>query len=77
MDKLKAMSGNQFDSAYMNDMVQGHEKAVSRFQSEKSNAHNPAVLAVASSALPILQQHLALAKVIDASLRQARRLAKR
>jgi putative membrane protein len=68
MDRLKPMSGGQFDSAYMNDMVQGHEKAVSRFQSEKSNAHNPTILTVASSALPILQQHLALAKAVQASL---------
>ena len=68
MDQLKSMTGGQFDSAYMNHMVQGHEKVVSRFQSEKSNAHNPAVLAVATNALPILQQHLALAKAVQASL---------
>jgi putative membrane protein len=68
MDRMKSMSGSQFDRAYMNDMVQGHEKAVSRFQSEKSNTHNPTVLTVASSALPILQQHLALAKAVQASL---------
>jgi len=71
MEQLKSMSGDRFDSAYMNDMVKGHEKAVSRFQSEKLNAQNPAVLTVASSALPILQQHLALAKAVDASLREA------
>jgi putative membrane protein len=68
MDQLKSMSEGQFDSAYMNHMVQGHEKVVSRFQAEKSTAHNPTVLAVASSALPILQQHLALAKAVQASL---------
>jgi putative membrane protein len=68
MDRLESMSGGQFDRAYMNDMVQGHQKVVSRFQSEKSNAHNPTVLAVASSALPILQQHLALAKAVQGSL---------
>ena len=68
MDQLKSMSGGQFDRAYMNHMVQGHEKVVSRFQSEKSNAHSPAVIAVASSALPILQQHLSLAKAVQASL---------
>jgi putative membrane protein len=68
MDQLKSMTGDQFDSAYINHMVQGHEKVVSRFESEKANAHNPTVLAVASSALPILQQHLALAKAVQASL---------
>jgi putative membrane protein len=68
MDQLRSMSGSQFDSTYMNDMVKGHEKVVTRFQSEKSNAYNPTVLSVASSALPILQQHLALAKAVQASL---------
>ena len=68
MDQLKSLSEGQFDSAYMNHMVQGHEKVVSRFQGEKSIAHNSAVLAIASSALPILQQHLALAKTVQASL---------
>ena len=67
-DQLKSMSGAQFDRAYMNDMVQGHEKAVGKFESEKSNAQNPTVRDVVSSALPILQQHLALAKAVQASL---------
>jgi putative membrane protein len=68
VDQLETMSEGQFDLSYMNHMVQGHEKVVRRFQTEKLTAHNPAVLAVASSALPILEQHLALAKVVQASL---------
>jgi putative membrane protein len=70
MDQLKSMSGSQFDASYMSHMVQGHEKVISRFQSEKSTANNPTVLAVVSSALPILEQHLELnlAKAVKASL---------
>ena len=77
MDQLKSMSGAQFDSAYMNDMVQDHEKAIRRFESESSNAQNPAVVAVVSGALPILQQHLALAEAVDAWLSEESRRAAR
>jgi putative membrane protein len=68
MEQLKSMSEGQFDRAYMSHMVQGHENVVNRFEAELSSAHNPLVLAVTSSALPILQQHLALAKAVQASL---------
>jgi putative membrane protein len=68
MSPLKSMSGSQFDTAYINDMVKGHENAVSRFKSEKSSEQNPTIRAVASSALPILEQHLALAKAVQASV---------
>jgi putative membrane protein len=68
MDQLKSMSGPQFDTAYMKDIVDGHEKAVSKFNSEKSGARTPSIRTVASSALPILEQHLALAKAVRDSL---------
>jgi len=67
MEQLTSMSEDQFDRAYMDHMVQGHEKVVSRFQAEKSTARNPSVLAIVSGALPILRQHLALAKAVQAS----------
>lgn len=66
--KLNSASGPQFDSAYINDQVQDHEKIVQRFESEKSSAHDPTILTAASGALPILKQHLALAKAVQASL---------
>lgn len=68
MSQLESMNGSQFDTAYMKDMVNGHEMAVSRFRSESSSAQDPSIRAVVSSALPILEQHLALAKAVQASL---------
>ena len=68
MDKLKSMNGSQFDTAYMKHMVEGHETAVSKFKSEELSAQDPTVRAVVSSALPIIEQHLAIAKAVQASL---------
>lgn len=71
MGQLSSMSGSQFDTAYINDQVQDHEKVVSRFEAEQSNAHDPSIIAVASGSLPILKQHLALAKAVQSSLKSA------
>lgn len=68
MNQFKSMNGSQFDAAYIKDMVNGHEMAVSRFKSEKSSAQDPSIRAVVLSALPILEEHLALAKAVQASL---------
>ena len=67
-DKLKSMNGSQFDTAYMKHMVEVHETAVFKFKSEELSAQDPTVRAVVSSALPIIQQHLAIAKAVQASL---------
>jgi putative membrane protein len=75
MNELKSMSGPQFDTAYMKDMVNGHEKAVGKFRSEQLSADNTSVRTIASTALPILEQHLALAKAVRESLISHQNLA--
>jgi putative membrane protein len=64
MASLQEMSGARFDAAYMQHMVQGHEQAVQRFQSEKGRAESQPVEAVVAATLPIIEQHLALAKAV-------------
>jgi putative membrane protein len=65
IDKLSKLSGPQFDKAYMKDQVKDHEKDVREFQQEAQNGTNPAIKQFASQTLPILQQHLELAKSTD------------
>jgi len=64
MATLQEMSGAKFDAAYMQHMVQGHEQAVQRFKSEEGQAQSRPVEAVVSATLPIIEQHLALAKAV-------------
>jgi putative membrane protein len=61
---LQKMSGAKFDAAYMQHMVQGHEQAVQKFKSESDQAQSRPVEAVVSATLPIIEQHLALAKAV-------------
>jgi putative membrane protein len=62
MDSLGAMSGNAFDTAYMQQMVQDHRKTVADFQKQAQSGSDPALKSFAQKYLPIIQQHLQLAE---------------
>ena len=64
---LEKLSGNQFDQAYMDDMVRDHKKDVAEFEKESQSAHSPAVKNFAMETLPTLQDHLKQAKSIAPS----------
>jgi putative membrane protein len=62
--RLEKLSGDEFDRAYMADMVADHKKDVADFQRESSAAHDPAVKNFATQTLPTLQDHLKQAQSI-------------
>jgi putative membrane protein len=61
MDRLRGMNGDAFDTAYMQDMVQDHQKDVADFQKQAQSDGAPALKAFAQKYLPVLQQHLQMA----------------
>jgi putative membrane protein len=62
IEKLSKLSGPAFDKAYMRDMVKDHQKDVAEFQKEATNGSDPDLKAWAGTTLPILQEHLKLAR---------------
>jgi putative membrane protein len=62
MDRLRGMSGTAFDAAYMQHMVQDHQKDVSDFQKQAQGGSDPALKGFAQKYLPTLQQHLQMAQ---------------
>jgi putative membrane protein len=62
--RLSKLSGEQFDRAYMQDMVKDHTKDVLEFQHEIKVAKDPDVKNFAAQTLPTLQEHLSQAKTI-------------
>jgi putative membrane protein len=62
--RLEKLSGNDFDQAYMRDMVKDHTKDVAEFQKASSSASNPDVKSFAEETLPTLQSHLKEARQI-------------
>jgi putative membrane protein len=64
MERLARLSGMEFDKAYMKKMVEDHEKAVALFRMEKEEGHHPALKGYAAKNLPVLKEHLQLARQI-------------
>jgi len=62
MDRLRGMNGTAFDTAYMQHMVQDHQKDVAEFQQQAQSGSDPGLKSFAVKYLPVLQQHLQMAQ---------------
>jgi putative membrane protein len=62
IEKLSKLSGPEFDKAYIKDQVKDHKEDVSEFKNEANAGSDPNVKQFASNTLPILEQHLTMAK---------------
>lgn len=66
--RLNALSAApNFDAAYMQDMVSGHQDALALAQSCAANG-GPPIAAVAGGMVPVIQNHLSMAQAISANL---------
>jgi putative membrane protein len=61
-DQLSDLSGKNFDSAYVQHMVTGHEQAIGIFEREANSGENGALRRFAQHELPTLRTHEDLAK---------------
>jgi putative membrane protein len=68
-DHLSGLSGAAFDKAYMQHMVEDHEKDTAEFEKASTSAGDADLKAWAGKTLPTLQQHLQLAKDVSAKLK--------
>jgi putative membrane protein len=68
LDKVKGMSGDNFDKQWMKMQVQHHRKDVSDFQKQTNRAMD-SMSNFASSTLPTLQEHLRTAEQLQSSTR--------
>ncbi len=69
VDELKALTGADFDNAYVNEMGKDHEMDVAKFEDESKTASDPDVKAVAAKTLPTLKMHLEAIKAIQAKMK--------
>jgi putative membrane protein len=67
-DKLSKMKGAAFDRAYMAHMVTAHQQAVALFQKEATGGKDPDAKAWAAKTLPTLQEHLKMARGLNAKV---------
>jgi putative membrane protein len=68
VNKLNKLSGQAFDSAYMNQMVMDHQEDIANFTTQSRSAKSAAVRSLATNALPVLQQHLSLATQVRSQM---------
>ena len=71
--RLSKLTGDQFDKAYMKDMLQDHKSDIAAFQKESNSGADSDVKGFATQTLPTLQDHLKEAETIAPKVLQARR----
>jgi putative membrane protein len=66
--KLEGDRGANFDTAYIRDQVQDHEKTVQLLEHEIHSGHDPAVRQFAQETLQVVNHHLEMAKELESKL---------
>ncbi len=62
--RLAALSGRQFDRAFVKEMVRDHRKDIAEFKEEAKASKGPAGI-YAKASLPTLEKHLRLAESLE------------
>jgi putative membrane protein len=70
-DELKQESGDEFDQAYMDEMVSDHQKDVEEFQQYVETGQDPDLTSFAEQTLPTLEEHLQLAQQTQEQVKAA------
>lgn len=63
-DKLSQLSGADFDRAFVNHMVDDHQKDIADFTKE-ADAHDGKASTLAAKQLPVLKKHLRMAEALQ------------
>jgi putative membrane protein len=70
LDKLKGLSGNQFDKEYMRMQIDAHQNAVALFESYAAAGENNDLKEWAGDTLPTLKEHLKEAQNLKTAVDQ-------
>lgn len=65
-DKLNEVPVEDFDAAYLSQVIQGHQEIIRHYEKCASAQHDPDILMLAAKQLPELQMHLSMAMELDA-----------
>jgi putative membrane protein len=66
LSALQSLRGRDFDRAYWRHQALAHRSALTTTQQYASNGDDPAIKRAASSAVPIIARHLAMAEQMEA-----------
>jgi putative membrane protein len=69
IDRLTALSGTEFDKAYVAFMVKAHKADEKEFRHQSEYADNADLKSFAATTLPMVQSHLKMAQDLDQTLK--------
>lgn len=64
MQQLERLRGAEFDAAFSNAMVEGHQKAIAMLEPAQTQVQNAELRRLITSTLPTLRQHLQTAQAL-------------
>jgi len=64
-EHLSSLSGAEFDKAFIEHTVTGHQKSIKKFEKQASEGEDPAYRSFASETLPTLREHLKIAQSLQ------------
>ena len=67
-DRLSGLSGPDFDRAYMSEIVRDHTEDIALFERAAEISSDPDLKAWAARSLPMLRDHLALARQVNSEV---------
>lgn len=70
-ERLSKLSGEEFDKAYMADMVKDHKADIAEFNKESRNGTDAQVKDFASTTLPTLEDHLKQAETTNQKMQNS------
>ncbi len=69
IDMLSKKSGEDFDKAYVSDMVNDHQNDIKEFDNASKNCSDPEIKQFAAKMLPVLKNHLDAINIIHGSMK--------
>ena len=70
-EEMQQLSGAEFDEAYMDEMVEDHEKDIELFEQQVESGKDPDLRAFAEETLPTLREHMELATQVQSQITAA------
>jgi putative membrane protein len=70
-ESLQKLSGDEFDTTFLSQMVREHQSAIATFSAQAQSGSDPEVMAFAKDTLPTLQAHLQHAQSVQSELKTA------
>ncbi|GAC1311958.1 MAG: hypothetical protein NVSMB24_32550 [Mucilaginibacter sp.] len=69
IDKLSKLSGKDFDTAYVNEMIDDHKNDIKAFEAATTHCKDPDIKAFAIKTLPVLKAHLDAINAVHDSMK--------